>query len=319
MGIPKDDEATTIALEAIRDAAPGLLRVYSLSDEHYEWADTEEFTAEAPRVPDALKPVFPDGETVEELGELLVYIIGTKPTFGSLEAVEATPQEMAAWRAQWALVEEAQQAFRARLEEAATAYETAAKEALADLAEATKPWAPVEADLKARSVALAAKLHEHRTAAKEWEKAREEKQQAHLDTIHGPRALVLYKPESLSSRRQADHIARVHLVTCSRRAAKNQASWVSPPPWDNDEGLRANDAWERLTRPEEWIRGLWGDLAKNLRVKFCSSCKPWEVFQEHLDEEPFPRPLYHQGDFYLGNIRLTDLPGAWAANLKQED
>jgi hypothetical protein len=290
--------------------------VYSLSDEHDEWSDTEDLVPEEPRVPAALRPLFPDGETVGEVGGLTIYAHGGAPYFGSTQAVEATPQEMDAWRTQWAQVEKAQQVFRTRMEWAQAAYEAAAKQALADLAEAMEPWKAAEADLKERSLALAAKLHEHRTAAEEWEKEREVKRQAHLDTIHGPRVLVLYKPVQLSSANQADHIARVHLVTCGRRAKRSEDVWGNK---HNDEGLRANDAWARLTHPKDWIsNGFGGSNDKNLRVKFCAFCKPWTVFQEHLDQELFPRPLYDRGAFYLGSIRLTELPEAWADSMKEK-
>jgi hypothetical protein len=295
-------------------------RVYSLSDEHDEWADLEDLVPEKPRIPDSLCPVFPDGDTVDEVGELTIYAHGDEAPYfpEGGESVEATPQEVAEWRATWASVEQAQQALRARLHEAAEEYERVAKEALADLAKAMEPWAPVEATLKGRSLELAAKLHEHRTAAKEWEAAQEAKEQEHLDTIHGPRTLVLYKPESLSSRRQSDHIARVHLTTCGRRAKKGGGGFL-PTGWDNDEGLRANDAWQRLTHPDEWIRGTWGDISKNMRVKFCSFCKPWTVFQEHLDEVPFPRPRYDSRmNAWVGEVRLTDVPDAWAASSPKE-
>ncbi|MFD8648673.1 hypothetical protein [Streptomyces mirabilis] len=285
-------------------------RVYSLSDEHYQWSDMDDFEPTMPRIREALRPLYPDGETVDEVSGLAVYVSGSTPSFGSEQAVEATPQEMDAWRTVWAGVEEAQQAFRTRMEGLRIAFEQGAKEALADLTEATKPWAPVEADLKARSLELAAKLHAHRTAAKEWEQEREEKRQEHLDTVEGPRVIVLYKPNSLNSHRQADHIAKVHLLACKRRAKLPVPTGRSQHA---DEGLRAGEAWYRLTHTDEWTRTLWGGSTKNLRVKFCSFCKPWTVFQEHLDD--FPWPLFDgQLNAWVGEVRLTEIPEAWTAS-----
>jgi hypothetical protein len=295
-------------------------RVYSLSDEHSDWADLDDLVPEEPRVQPVLQPLYLDGDTVDTVDDLNIYYspLGKEaPHFGQGQAVEATPQEVAEWRAQWAEVVKAQETFRARMQWAATAYEAAATQALSDLAEATKPWEPVEADLKARSLALAAKLHEHREAAEKWEAERETKLQEHLDTLHGPRALVLYRPASLSSAKQADHIARVHLVTCTRRAKTTSGVYGDRIKFTG-EGLRANDAWARLANPKKWIySGYGGDDAKNMRVKFCAFCKPWTVFQQHLDTEPFPTPQYQQGTFYLGPIKLTDLPDAWTKSLKE--
>lgn len=144
-------------------------RVYSLSNEHYDWAEVEDLAPDVPELPDELLPLFPTGETVGEVDDLSTYgFDGEAPHFGgSQESVEATPQEMAEWRAVWGGVEEAQRVLRVRLWSARVAYETAAKEALAELTEAMKPWAPVEATLKARSSELAAKLHSHRTVAEQ--------------------------------------------------------------------------------------------------------------------------------------------------------
>lgn len=293
-------------------------RVYSLADDHYQWADLEDLVPEAPEVPASLRPLFPTGETVDEVDELSVYSYGGEAPYlhESEQAVEATPQQMAQWRAVWAGVEQAQLAFRSRLEEARTAYEATAREALADLAEATKPWGPVEAVLKAHTAELAAKLHSHRTAAKEWKQAQEEKKQAHLDTIDGPRVIVLYKPVSLSSRKRTDHVARVHLMECGRRPKKHSPVYSDGYGYDNDEGLRAKDAWQRLGAPDQWIRSAWPDVSGNLRVKFCSFCKPWLVFEEHLDG--FPRPQRTApGVMSLGKIRLTELPDSWSQHLME--
>jgi hypothetical protein len=292
--------------------------MYSLSNEHdVEWADVEDLVPEPPEIPDALRPFYPTGETVEHVEDLQILAFnGEAPYFARGEpSVEATPQEMAEWRAAWAEVTKAQQAFRARLKKAQEAYDAAAREALADLAEATQPWLAVEATLKARAAELAAKVHAHRTAAKEYMAKREAKEQEHLDTIHGPRVIVLYKPKSLSSQKQADHIARVHLVTCKRRAELPAPVGQSLP---DDEGLRANEAWHRLTHPDEWIRSVWGDVGKNMRVKFCSFCKPWTVFEEHIDG--FPRPRYNgRMNPVLGDLRLTDLPETWTNSLRSQE
>ena len=116
-------------------------RVYRLDNGHYmQWADVEDLAPEPIEVPDALRPLYPTGETVEEVDELSVYAYeDVAPHFPEQEqAIEATPQEMAEWRAIWASMGEAQQAFRARLETACEAYEAAAQKALADLTEAMK-------------------------------------------------------------------------------------------------------------------------------------------------------------------------------------
>ncbi|MFI1796618.1 hypothetical protein ACH427_04560 [Streptomyces sp. NPDC020379] len=275
--------------------------VYSLSNDHYDWADLENLAPEPPKIPDTLLPFYPPGETVDDVDELTVYAFGNEPPHfvKSGECVEATPQEMAQWRAAWASMEEAQQAFRARLEEARTTYEAAAREALADLAEAMKPWAPVDATLKARTAELATKLHAHSTAAKEYMAKKEAEKQEQLDAIHGPRVIALYKPKKLHTRNKADHVARVHLMTCKRR----------PNQMGNDEGLRAGEAWERLKSPVEWTRSGYDTGGKNMRVTFCSFCKPWTVFQEQIDD--FPRPSYARYEFTLGEIKLTNIPEAW--------
>ncbi|MFJ4902919.1 hypothetical protein [Streptomyces sp. NPDC088727] len=277
-------------------------RIYRLDNEHdFRWADLEEFVPEQPKVPDALQPFFPTGETVDEVGELSIYAFDDEaPHFAEGEgSVEATPEELAEWRALWTSVEEAQQVLRRRLEEAQAAYEETARQALADLATAMEPWAAVEATLKERSSELAAKLHVHRTAAEEWKKAREEKEQEHLDTIEGPRVIVLYKPKSLGSRNKADRVARVHLVGCKRRAQSSNA------------GLRAGEAWNRLKSPYDWIRGTWSGDGEKMQVKFCSFCKPWAVFQEHIED--FPSPRYSNQGTTLGEIRLTDVPEGWTS------
>lgn len=284
-------------------------RVYRLDNEHYfQWADVEDLAPEQPEIPDALRPYYPTGDTVEDVEDLRVYTYDGAPHFAESEqAVEATPQEMTEWLAVWAEMGQAQQAFRDRLDKARAAYEAAAQEALTELGEAMKPWLQVEATLKARAAELAATLHSHRVAAEEYAAQREAKRQEHLDTINGPRAIVLYKPNSLNSRKQTDHIARVHLVTCKRRG-----KLAAPTGHDRhaDEGLRADEAWRRLTHADDWTRTLWGDAAKNLRVKFCSFCKPWTVFQEHLPD--FPRPRYNgRMQILLGEIQLTDIPETW--------
>ncbi|MGW1436803.1 hypothetical protein ACWD7M_16330 [Streptomyces griseus] len=283
-------------------------KIYRLSDEHdYTWADLEDLAPETPSVPDELKPFFPTGETVDEVGELHVYGHSSPKFASGDEAVEATPQEMAEWRAVWADVEQAQQALRVRLKGAQEAYEAAAKEALADLATAMQPWAAVETVLKERTAALAATLHSHRQAAEKWQAEQEKKQQEHLDTIEGPRTVVLYKPKRLSSHNKADHVARVHLVTCKRRAAKSAAVGGRH---DNDEGLRAGEAWKRLTSPRDWTRGYMDREVANLRVKFCSFCRPWTVFEEHIKD--FPRPRYSSRMTpVLGEVMLTEIPDNW--------
>lgn len=287
-------------------------RVYSLSDDHYfAWADVEDLVPEAPEIPAEVRPLYLTGGTVEDVDALSIYAFGgDAPEFSEADlSVDATPQEMAEWRAVWASMEEAQQAFRARLKEAQEAYEAAAQEALAGLAEAMKPWAPVEATLKARSAELAATLHAHRTAAKEWKATKQAQEEERLDAIHGPRAIVLYKPKSLSSRNTADHVAKVHLVSCTRRAKKATGGFHMKG-WDNDEGLRANEAWHRLTHAEEWVRSGSIHDDQKMRVKFCSFCKPWTVFEEHIED--FPRPRYDgRMSVVLGDIRLTDVPDAW--------
>lgn len=290
-------------------------RVYRLSNEHYEWADVEDLAAEPPNPPAELLPFFVTGDTVADVDDLHIYGFGEAPHFAeSDEAVEATPQEVAQWRSAYADVARAQEAFRERLGAAQKAYKAACQEALAELAEATRPWQPVEAELKSRTAALAAKLREHRDSAKEWKAEQEARRQEHLDAVEGPRALALYKPVSLSSRRQADHIARVHLETCKRRAKL-------PVPMGHarhaDEGLRANEAWHRLSNPNEWIQSSWGDLGENMRVKFCTFCKPWTVFQEHIDD--FPWPLFDgRMNAWVGEVRLTEIPEAWTESSKKD-
>ncbi|MFE0490122.1 hypothetical protein [Streptomyces griseoaurantiacus] len=291
-------------------------RIYRLSDEHdLQWADVEDLVPKQPTIPDTLLPFYPTGDTVEDVEDLQVYTSGGAPHFAESElAVEATPQEMAEWLAAWAEMGQAQQTFRDRLDKTRAAYEAAAQEALAELGEAMKPWLQVEVTLKARAAELAAMLHSHRVAAEKDAAQRETKRQAHLDTIHGPRAIVLYKPKSLNSHRQDYHIARVHLVTCKRRSKLS-----IPVGYDRhaDEGLRAGEAWRRLNGADEWTGSLWGDAAKNMRVKFCSFCKPWTVFQEHLQD--FPRPHYdRQGGAVLGEIRLTDIPEVWTNEYKEQ-
>ncbi|WP_168713684.1 hypothetical protein [Streptomyces sp. A0642] len=287
-------------------------RIYRLDNDHdFEWADLEEFVPDEPKVPEELRPLFPTGKTVDEVGELRIRAYDDEPPrFSEGEAsVEATAQEMAEWRAAWARMEEEQQALRARLRGAQEAYEATVREALADLAEAMKPWGAVEAVLKERAAELAEKLHIHRTAAEEWKAAREAKEQEHLDTIDGPRVIVLYKPNSLGSGKQADHIAKVHLVACKRRNTKGQ--WFGASRMDDDEGLRAGEAWYRLTHPAEWIRSAFWGNTKAMRVKFCSACKPWTVFQEHIED--FPTPCYSNQGMTLGGIRLTDIPEGWTS------
>jgi hypothetical protein len=291
--------------------------IYQLSDEHFEWTDLEDLAPELPTIPAALRPFFLAGAA--EVGDLFIYAHGSSaPRFAQGdEAVEATPQEVAEWRSTWAKVVHSQRVFRKRLKDARVAYEAAAQEALAELAEATKPWAPVEDVLKTRSAELAANLHAHRTAAEEWKEQRDAKEQEHLDAIDGPRVIALYKPKSLNSHRQADHIARVHLVTCQRRTAKGPGAVASlAAGWDNDEGLRANDAWRRLADPGGWVFNGHGGDGKDMQVKFCSSCKPWTVFQEHIED--FPRPRYTRTRaVMLGEIQLTDYPESWQQQDKE--
>lgn len=285
-------------------------RVYRLEDEEaHEWTDfdDDEVYPQQPRISTELRPWFTAGEEVEELDDLTVYGFMDPPTFASSAAIEATPQELAEWKAAGERYLDVAGAFRNRMAEAARRYEETYEEGVRELRAALAAYKPVEEQLKSRGTELAAKLHEHREAARKWKEERREKEQTHLDTIHGPRVTALYKPESLSSRKQTDHIAKVHLTDCKRRAKR--AASVGQVLHD-DEGLRADEAWRRLTNPDKWIRSVWGDLGKNMRVKFCSFCKPWTVFQEHLDD--FPRPLYNSRmEPFLGEVQLTDIPDAW--------
>ncbi|MFH8483033.1 hypothetical protein [Streptomyces sp. NPDC018055] len=282
-------------------------RMYRISDEHYfDWADLDDLVPKKPEVPDELQPFFPTGETVGEPGELYVVGMGGKPEFASGdEAVAATPEEMAQWVAVWDGMKQAQKALRARVKAAREAYEAATEDALEELATAMRPWAPIEATLKERTAELATTLHSHRTAAKEWQVAQEEKKQEHLDAVEGPRVVVLYEPNNLSSRKKTDHVAKVHLVNCKRRQTKTDGSMSA--------GLRAGDAWKLLNSPHEWIRGLWtGDDAR-MQVKFCSFCRPWTEFQERVKDFPRPRLDLCDGRMtpLLGPVRMTEIPDNW--------
>ncbi|MER6605991.1 hypothetical protein ABT282_08745 [Streptomyces sp. NPDC000927] len=58
-----------------------------------------------------------------------------------------------------------------------------------------------------------------------------------------------------------------------------------------------------ISKPYEW---------SDMEEKFCSSCKPWTVFADHIED--FPSPKYNgRGGFMLGRVRLTDLPDAWVS------
>jgi hypothetical protein len=263
--------------------------VYRLSDEHHGWADLDDLVPEAPGLPAALFPLFPTGERAEADGLAVYGGDYEAPHFAaSDESVEATPQEMAGWRAAWDGMEQAQRAFRARMETARDAYEATAREALADLTRALEPWEPVEVVLTARSAELAATLHARQAAARQLAEERHEKEQTELDAVHGPRVIVLYQPRIRGER----NVTRVHLVDCTRRVTAD----VEP--------LRAGDAWDRLVR-------LSGD-SPGMRAKFCGSCRPWKIFAEHIDGFPRPRRTMGWGPI-LGQVPLTEVPVAWTS------
>lgn len=246
-------------------------RVFHLEDEHSDWADMDDDAVypERPTVPSKLQPLYTLGEEVDDVDDLHVYI-GLSPTFGPEGgAIEATPEELAQWTAAWAKYREATSAYRRRMEDATAQYEAAYREGLQELRVAMEEYRPVEEALKAKSVELAAKLHAHHEAAEKWEQEQEEKKQAHLDAIHGPRAIMVYEPKKISGANKADWYAKVHLVTCKRQ------------PQGNPRPLRANDAWEKLTHPQSWDSVAYPDLAKKVRIMLCSGCKPWTVLMEH--------------------------------------
>lgn len=250
-------------------------RVYRLEDEgDHEWADfyDDEVYPQQPRVSTEFRPLFITGEEVEELDDLRVYGFTDPPEFSGTAAIEATPQELAEWKAAGDRYLDVAGAFRRRMAQATLQYETAYEDGMRDLRAALTGYRPVEEQLKARGTELAAKLHEHREAARRWKEERYEKEQAHLDTIHGPRVVMLYEPHHLGSPNKANHIAKVHLETCNRQRGKDK---VVP--------LRAQDAWRKLTDYSEWLPATWPGQAKNLRVKLCSFCKPWTVLMEHAD------------------------------------
>ncbi|WP_428957879.1 hypothetical protein [Streptomyces sp. cg35] len=287
--------------------------VFRLSNEHYEWSDNEDLVPAEPTVREELKPLYLTGDQVGDVDSLHIQAHGRAPVFSEDDlALKATSQEVAQWRAAYADVEQAQQALRDRLKTAQAAYEAEAGAALAELDKATALWRPVAAELERRSAELAAELQAHREAAKEWKAAQDAKEQEHLDLIEGPRALVLYKPASLGSARQTDHIARVHLVDCKRRKPQlgESSPYPATDPMLDNVGLRAKDAWYRLNHVSKWLPTAFAAQQGDLRVKFCNFCKPWTVFQEHIDD--FPRPVFARPQQpMLGAIQLTDIPTAW--------
>lgn len=249
-------------------------RVFHLEDEHSDWADMDDDAVypERPTVPGELQPLYTVGEEVDDVDDLHVYYGGHAPTFGSQGgAIEATPEELTRWTTAWAAYQKATATYRRMMEAATTQYEAAHQEGLQVLRAAMEGYRPVEEALKAKSVELAAKLHAHHEAAEKWEQEQEEKKQANLDAIHGPRVIMVYEPKNIGGANRADWYARVHLVTCKRRPQG------SPRP------LRANDAWEKLTHPQSWDSVAHPELAKKAKIKLCSSCKPWTVLMEHAD------------------------------------
>lgn len=252
--------------------------VYQLHSEHWDWADVDddEVYPEKPRIPKELMPLLTQGDPVDDVDDLTIY--GNRDDVATFsednQAVEATADELEAWKAEGEQYWRAGEAFRRRMVAATTTYNNAFEEALRELQAAAEQYKPVEEALKSGSLKLAAKLDAHREAAGAWEEAQEAKQQAHLDAIHGPRVVLLYEPKSLHSANQADRIARVHLVSCKRR-----------PKAGYPERLRAHEAWEKLQDPH-WPRDMWDHYRSSMRVKLCASCKPWTVFAEHADVTP---------------------------------
>lgn len=245
-------------------------RVYRLSAEHSAWSDNDDTQPDRPETPAELKPLFLSGDTVEDVDDLGIYhdYPSETPHFHEDSfALEATPEEVAEWQRVYAGVEKAQHRYRVNMQAALKAYQRAHRDALTELSKATGPWLSVEAELKERSTALATKMAAHREAAEKWKKEQYDKEQAHLDTIHGPRVIVLYEPSNLSGQNKAGHIARVHLADCKRRRGSSVR-------------MRAGEAWEALTGPD-WPRASWPGSQRNLRVKMCSFCKPWTVLAEH--------------------------------------
>ncbi|MCP9209592.1 hypothetical protein [Streptomyces cucumeris] len=301
---------------------PDEMHVYHLSSEHSDWADMDDYMPRQIAVPTDLQPLFLTGKIVPDVNQLHVWAGSSGPEFDHGDAsMEATPPEAAEWLDAYAEVALAQRTFREKVEDAQRGYEAAQRKALAGLAQAMEKWRPVEGEMKRRSAALAAKLHALRTAAEQRkqeqeeqaqkEQAQKEQAQKEQDATDGPRGIALYKPKRLDSRNRADHVARVHLMDCRRRA-KTSGAWTSYDPMSNDLGLRPGDAWYRLTHPEEWIRSASVHSRGNLRVKFCSSCKPWVVFQEWI--YAFPQPRRDAHGFMLAGVQLVDAPQEWATH-----
>lgn len=253
-------------------------RVYRLANEHYTWSNGDDMRPDRPDVPNELKPLYLSGDVVGSVDGLHVFSYpGETPSFSEdSDAVEASPEEVTAWRDVYAAVEKAQHRYRVNMEAAFKVYQRNHREALAELAKATEVWLPVEAELKERSTALATTLAAHRDAAERWKAEQEEKEEARLDSIHGPRALVLYEPKELHGGKRRDHIAQVHLATCGRRrsSARHRGDY-----------LRAPEAWAKLTSPD-WPPASWNRDRTNLLIKLCSSCKPWTVLAEHAGVTP---------------------------------
>lgn len=272
-------------------------RVYRLENEH-DWADIEEFQPERPDTPDELQPLHLCGDEVDYVDDLRTYSDHNDQVrfYEDQQAVQATPAEVAEWQRRYAEVEKAQGHYRQRMAEALTAYEMAHRDAVAELNRVTQSWWPVERELETRSLQLAVLLSDQRQAAEQWKEERDAREQAHLDTIHGPRVLVLYSPSNLSGRNKAGHVAKVHLVDCGRRRGTGRA-------------VRANAVWEELTNPKDLVYGHWPDAEKNLRIKLCASCKPWTVLIEWLG--------LTAEDFH--KIKLDDWPDGLADDLNKQN
>ncbi|MFJ1700333.1 hypothetical protein ACIOHC_35680 [Streptomyces sp. NPDC088252] len=241
------------------------------------WAnEAEDLRPEAIRIPGGLVPWTIEGE-VEDPNDLYLWTYeGETPEFADGEGgVQASEVEIARWRADFDKYKRAETEYVEMVRAAKVEYEKQAEAAQRFLAAAFAEFKPTQEEQLARMGELAVTLAGHRKAAEEWAEAREAKRQAVLDAQFGPRSLVLYPPGDLDDRKQSGHIARVHLVGCSRRRGAG------------DDPVRAKDAVERLRDPATWPRSGREDRTHGGRyqmvVKLCSFCKPWKVMMEHTD------------------------------------
>lgn len=277
-------------------------QIYAL-DYLHDWADVDDLVPEKPVTPDDLKPDLVSEETVGDVDELFInkpYGDDESPEFyEESRSVDASPEELAGWLQAGQQYAVAQQRYRARIEEAATAYEAAVKVAQAELRLAMQAYAPTDEQIRARSKELAATLHSHREAADQWRDAQEEKKQAALDAEHGPRQILIYPPKHVDSANRQDRIAKVHLSSCNRRPKGHPLKGAQ----------RAHDAWKMMKDPNSF--SMYGWKVERTEFKFCSSCKPWKVFQEHIKD--FPKPTYRRSADTpkLGPVLLTELPDNW--------